>query len=95
VGQDLLAILADARSDADAAGDEHQAPPRLDETEKKLLKPMQAIVAAAGKTLGVLPEVIASRKELAAALHGERNLRVFRGWRRGLVGEKLLELLER
>ena len=91
-GRDLLAILAEARADARAA-DGYQPPARLDEMEKKLLKPMQAAVAAAAQALGMQPEVVASRKELSAALHGQRNLRTFRGWRREAVGEKLLQLL--
>jgi ribonuclease D len=91
-GRDLLAVLADARAEA-RAPDEYQPPPRPDETEKKLLKPMLSLVAATAEELGIQPEVVASRKELTAALHGERNLRAFRGWRRELVGEKLLSLL--
>jgi len=31
---------------------------------------------------------------LTAALNGERRLRVFKGWRRELVGEKLLAILD-
>jgi ribonuclease D len=40
-----------------------------------------------------VPEVIASRKELSAALSGGRSLRLFRGWRRELIGEDLLRIL--
>ncbi|MEX2126609.1 MAG: ribonuclease D [Woeseia sp.] len=92
-GRELLGILAGARADA-RAPDDYQPPPRPDEAEKKLLKPMLALVAGAAEKLGVQPEVLASRKDLTAALHGERNVRAFRGWRRELVGEKLLSLLE-
>ncbi|MEX2495664.1 MAG: ribonuclease D [Woeseia sp.] len=92
-GDDLLAILAEARSDAADSPDSYAAPARLDDTEKKRLKPMQALIAAVAKDLGVMPEIIASRRELTEALHGARNLRVLRGWRRELVGEKLLEVL--
>lgn len=91
-GSELLAILARARSDALSPGD-YQPPPRPDETEKRRLKPMLALITDRARDLGMQPEVIASRKDLTAALHGERNLRVFRGWRRELVGDRLLELL--
>jgi ribonuclease D len=92
-GSELLAILAAADSHA-ASPDDYQPPPRSDETEKKRLKPMLAQVSKTASELGIQPEVIASRKELTAALNGERKLRVFKGWRRDLVGEKLLELLD-
>ncbi|HEX6260649.1 MAG TPA: ribonuclease D [Woeseiaceae bacterium] len=91
-GSELLAILANAKGDPPSPED-YQPPPPRDETEKKLLKPMLALVADTARELDIQPEVIASRKDLTAALHGERKLRVFRGWRRGLVGDKLLELL--
>lgn len=94
VGEELLEILAEAKEDAAGNPAAFAAPARLDDQEKKLLKPMQATVAAAGKELHLLPEIIASKRELTAALHGERDLRVFRGWRREMVGEKLLAQIE-
>lgn len=93
-GDELLAILEAARAGSLDGADENLAPARLDDSDKKRLNPMQAIVAATAKDLGLVPEVLASRKELTAALHGERDLRVFRGWRRELAGEKLLDLLD-
>ena len=68
-------------------------PPRPDEARKALLKKMQAIVADIAEALGLATEIVAPKKELSLALTGNRNLRVFRGWRRDLVGSELLELL--
>lgn len=92
-GNELLAILAAAGTDA-ASPDDYEPPPRSDDTQKQRLKLMLAQVAKIAGDLGIQPEVIASRKELAAALNGERRLRVFKGWRRDLIGEKLLGLLD-
>ena len=44
--------------------------------------------------IGIASELIAPRKELSAAMLGQRDLRMFTGWRRDLVGEELLGLLE-
>lgn len=88
VGKELLALVAAARS-----GSDYQPPGRPDESDKELLKELQARVAAVAARLEVVPEVVASRKDLSAALAGARNLRVFRGWRRELIGEELLALL--
>ncbi len=88
-GSELLAIVAAARTGTD----DYEPPPRPDEAAKAVLKEMQGRVAAEAARLEIVPEVLASRKELSAALGGERNLRVFRGWRREVIGEELLSLL--
>jgi ribonuclease D len=59
-----------------------------------LLEAMQARVAQCAKELGVAAETIAPRKELSAVvLEGERNVRVFTGWRKALIGEELARML--
>lgn len=90
-GQALLGLLAEARGEP-ANGREPVN--RLDEAGKEELREMQSLVAAQAGELGLQPEVLASRKELTAALAGERKLRVFRGWRREMIGDRLLEMLE-
>jgi ribonuclease D len=89
-GVELLAIVA--RS----AEDEHdyRPPPAPDERQKKLLKTLQATVRDCADELGISPELVASRRELSAlVLSGSTDSRVFRGWRRPLIGERLLQLL--
>ncbi|MBT8085229.1 MAG: ribonuclease D [Woeseia sp.] len=89
-GDDLLAILREAEQ----ADDEHYvAPVRPDDAQKALLKALQKKVAARAKELGIAAEVLAPRRELSAAIDGNRQLRVLRGWRQELVGDDLLELL--
>ena len=90
VGDELLEMVAATADDA-----RETAPaPRPDERHRQRLAAMQERVSAAASELGVLPEVIASRKELTAALFGERSLRVLRGWRRTLIGNDLLQMLD-
>ena len=55
---------------------------------------MLEIVSACAEQLGVAAEIIASKKELSAILHGNQNSRVFTGWRQEIVGNKLLEMLK-
>lgn len=89
-GETLLALLADARHDASG----YRPPPRPDEGQKKALREMQRLVSTRADELGLAAEVVAPRKELAAAMLGERRLRVFGGWRQQVVGEALLGLLD-
>ena len=39
-------------------------------------------------------EVLAPKKDLSAAMLGDRDGRIFRGWRARLFGDELLDLLE-
>ncbi len=89
-GDELLAVVA--RSAAD--NHQYQPPAAPDEKQKKLLKIMQAAVTACADKLGISPELVAPRKELAAAIvAGRTDSRVFQGWRRDLIGAELLQLL--
>ncbi len=55
---------------------------------------MQSQVSDAAEELGLATELIAPKKELSSAMLGSRDLRIFRGWRREYVGQRLLEMLE-
>lgn len=87
-GQELLALVAAAKDGTD----DYEPPARPDERQKTVLKEMQKRVAASADELGIVPEVIAPRKELSEALTGAPNLRVLKGWRREVIGDTLLEL---
>jgi ribonuclease D len=50
-------------------------------------------LAAIAGELDIQPEILATRRELAALARGARDLSVLAGWRRGVVGERLLAVL--
>lgn len=90
VGDKLLTIVADATDD-----ESNYLPPlRPDERQKAMLKKIQKIVSETGESLGLATEIVAPKKELSAAMLGNRESRVFRGWRRDVVGTMILEVLE-
>lgn len=86
---ELLAVLASA-TDSDHS---YVPPARPTEQQKMRLKTMQAEVAKIATDLGITAELIAPKKELSAIMLGERDSRVFTGWRRDVVGRRLLEML--
>lgn len=89
-GATLIALLQGA-----AGGDSNYEPPgRPTEADKAALKAMQKRVGQTARELDIAPEVLAPRKELTALMSGERELRCLRGWRRPLIGEALLELVD-
>jgi ribonuclease D len=89
-GAELLAVVARSAED----DHDYRPPPAPNEQQKKLLKTMQAAVAKCAEELGISPELVAPRRELSSVvLSSNTHSRVFQGWRRPLIGERLLQLL--
>jgi len=90
VGKQLLDAV-----EASAADEKSYQPPRPpDEGQKVLLKEMQARVAASAEKLEIAAETVASKRELSAVIiSGNKNSRVFSGWRAEIIGDDLLGLL--
>jgi ribonuclease D len=89
-GKNLLQVVNES------AEDEHDySPPRPpDEQQKALLKAMQARVQKCAGELGLAAETVASKRELSAVItSGNRESRVFSGWRRDIIGDDLLALM--
>lgn len=87
---EILGNLKDARSD----DIDYEPPQKPNEKQKAILKEMQASVAACAEDLSIAAELVAPKKELTASLNGDRDSRVFTGWRREIIGGTLLEMLE-
>ncbi len=88
--KDILRNLEDARNDEI----DYEPPRKPGEKQKAILKGMQAAVADCAEKLKIAAELIAPKKELSASLNGDRDSRVFTGWRKGIIGGTLLEMLE-
>jgi ribonuclease D len=89
-GDQLLQILADAAN----SNSEYHPPPRPNESQKALLNNMHRRVSVCAKDLGIATEILAPKKELSAAMLGVRDSRIFKGWRRSIIGDDLLRLLD-
>lgn len=88
-GKQLIHLIANASN----AHDDFQPPKRPDEKQKQLLKEMQSRVVACAQKVGIANEILVPRKELSAAMFGETDGRVFKGWRKTVIGDELLGLL--
>jgi ribonuclease D len=90
VGKQLLDAIKASGSDEKS----YQPPRPPDEGQKALLKEMQRRVAARAEELDIVAETVASKRELSAVIiSGNRNSRVFSGWRADVIGNDLLELM--
>jgi ribonuclease D len=90
VGDELLRALAAAEIERS----DYQPPKKPNETQKAALKEMQKQVSTTAEELGLAAELIAPKKELSSAMLGDRDLRIFRGWRLETIGQRLLEMLD-
>lgn len=84
---ELLAAIAAPAEPVVTVGDGAGRPgPEQLKRQKTLQKRLTEIAAE----LVIQPEVLATRRELAALARGERDVPALRGWRKGVVGEPLL-----
>ena len=87
-GGELLACI-------EAANVPDPAPPldtrqRPDPAQSALVKKLGAVNQAIATDLGISPEVLATRRDLERLAEGGDDLAALRGWRRPIIGDKLL-----
>jgi ribonuclease D len=89
-GDKLLNVLA-AANDSFARGDSEFTKEIVDiEREKSLSKRMTTLVKEEAEKLGIAAEVLASKRDINAVIRGSADARVLNGWRRAVIGDKLL-----
>ena len=87
-GGELLACIAAANvPDPAPALNARQRP---DPARSALVKKLGAVNQTAAAELGLSPEVLATRRDLERLVGGDQGIAALRGWRRSVIGEKLL-----
>ena len=66
---------------------------RPDPARVALVKKLGVLNQALAAELGLSPEVLATRRDLELLVDGRRDVGVLRGWRREIVGERMLAAL--
>ncbi|MFO1395038.1 MAG: ribonuclease D [Steroidobacteraceae bacterium] len=94
-GDELLALIAAALEAPPAPGGA-AASGKPTPQENALVARLQQLVRDEATALGVSPEVIATRRDVEALVFKDRGeSAVLRGWRREVIGDKLLAALEK
>jgi ribonuclease D len=78
----------------DAEPHDVPADDRLPRSEARFASRLGRLVDETAERASVAPAILATRAELKALVAGRRDLRVLRGWRRELIGDRLLALVE-
>ncbi len=87
--------LDDILQRIDAAAIPQPPPPvaargRPDPSQAALLRKLSALNQSVATDLGLSPEILATRRDLEQLVEGSRDVAVLHGWRRGVVGERML-----
>jgi ribonuclease D len=67
--------------------------PRPDPLKSALVKKLGGICQEVARELDLVPEVLATRRDLERLVDGQRDGTLLRGWRRTVLGERLLAAL--
>lgn len=70
-----------------------EARQRPDPAKAALLRTLAALNQSIAGELGLSPEVLATRRDLEQLVDGRRDVAILRGWRRSVVGERMLAAL--
>ncbi len=88
-GEAILGELDVAAREYDSGTDlVQEARPEL--VDPAQLKRLGRVVEEIAKSLAIAPEILATRKDLTAAIRGDLEIRPLSGWRRPVIGEPLL-----
>jgi ribonuclease D len=90
-GAELLALI-------DAADLPPTLPPlprrqRPELAEIELLRKLSQLTQQIGRELGIAPEILATRRDMQRLVNGARDGGPLSGWRRAVIGERLLQAL--
>jgi ribonuclease D len=66
---------------------------RPDPLKTALVKKLGALNQAVAADLGLSPEILATRRDLEQLADGRQDVAVLRGWRRGIIGDRMLAAL--
>jgi ribonuclease D len=58
--------------------------------DKKKIQKLSGIVRETATELNIAPELLATRRDITGIVNGHDDIRALRGWRRAVIGDKLL-----
>jgi ribonuclease D len=90
-GAELLACIAAA--DIQDPLPTPQGRARPDPLKTALVKKLGALNQAIAADLGLSPEILATRRDLEQLADGRQDVAVLKGWRRGIIGDRMLAAL--
>lgn len=92
-GRDVLALMHDMDKRGRGEIIWRRQPP-LTDAQRRLCDKMMAMVRSTAKSAQIAPALLATRRDIEALARGQEHMQLLEGWRRELIGDRLLQLLE-
>jgi ribonuclease D len=92
-GKRLLEVLQQANDDVEHQRIAFSRQSKPDTPDKSTLKQLTSIVQRTADELGISPDLLATRRDIMALIRGKKDIRLLRGWRNAIIGDRLLEAL--
>lgn len=89
-GQNILQTVQRANDDVANGSTKLTQKPVSVSPDKKRIQHLSGIVRETAHELNIAPEILATRRDITGILNGRSDARVLTGWRRGVIGDKLL-----
>lgn len=90
-GEEILTIIAAAQMPSPLTPLPQRRRPEA--TEIETVRKLAQLTQQAGRELGIAPEILATRREMERLVAGDRDSGPLAGWRRAVIGERLLGAL--
>ena len=90
-GKTIIEVIRQATADVENGNWEVEQRPVPVPPDKSSVKRLSGLVRNTADGLGIAPELLATRRDIAGILNGRQDLRALCGWRRDVIGERLLE----
>lgn len=89
-GEALLEVLRQANDDVAQSRIEFRQQVKPPTPDQKALKRLAQIVHSTADELGISADLLATRRDLTALMRGQNDTRQLSGWRRDVIGQRLL-----
>lgn len=90
-GKAIVDVIRRASADVGSGAWEIEQQTMPAPPDKLQVRRLSALVRTTADSLGLAPELLATRRDIAGILAGRGECRALRGWRRDVIGERLLE----
>jgi ribonuclease D len=92
-GKNLLEVLRQADHDVEDGCIDFSQQSKPEAPDKNAVKQLANIVRDTADELGISPDLLATRRDITALLRGHHNIKPLGGWRKAIIGARLLAAL--
>ncbi len=89
-GENIIGVVKSANNDLTTGQINLAQKPAPVAPDKKQVQKLSGVIRDTATELGIAPEILATRRDITGIINGQTEARPLKGWRREVIGEKLL-----